>query len=133
MNPLLARRRPPAGDDNLIPMINVVFLLLIFFMVASRIEAPVAEQLVPPDARSDALLPDRRLELQLDRTGRLSADGQALTLAQLSARLQGAGPELSLTLRADKALTAADLEPLLALLREAGLARVTLVTARVAP
>jgi biopolymer transport protein ExbD len=36
------------SDDNLIPLINVVFLMLIFFMVAGQIQKSDAIKLQPP-------------------------------------------------------------------------------------
>ena len=33
----LTRKPPRSSDDGLIPMINIVFLLLIFFMIAGQI------------------------------------------------------------------------------------------------
>lgn len=130
MTPLLSRHRRPSSDDNLIPMINVVFLLLIFFMVASRIEAPANAQLQPPNAHTDVVLPEAPLVLELDRDGRLSSNASLISLEQLADQLANQGPGLALTLRADKSLTAADLEPVLTVLRKAGLAKVTLVTRR---
>lgn len=51
-------RHPPtrstASDDNLIPMINVVFLLLVFFMVAGTIRSADPILVDAPIARSGA-------------------------------------------------------------------------------
>ncbi|GGO84127.1 hypothetical protein GCM10011348_29650 [Marinobacterium nitratireducens] len=41
------------SDDNLIPLINVVFLMLIFFMVAGQISRSDAVRIVPPASISD--------------------------------------------------------------------------------
>ena len=37
---LMPRRGSLSGEDSLIPLINIVFLLLIFFMVAGQIAQP---------------------------------------------------------------------------------------------
>ncbi|WP_410218060.1 biopolymer transporter ExbD [Paracoccus sp. (in: a-proteobacteria)] len=44
--------RKPRGE-SIIPMINVVFLLLIFFLLTAQIAPPTPFPLTPPDSRSD--------------------------------------------------------------------------------
>ncbi|SRR6056297_49577 len=102
-------RRRPAEDAtlNLTPMIDVVFLLVIFFMVGakftdaeSRIEVnvPGVGQLQPmvrgPDLRTVQLAPN----------GQLTLDAQPVTMMQLRTELQAAHasyPALRVTVRAD--------------------------------
>ncbi len=68
MNPLLTPRRRPASDDNLIPLINIVFLLLIFFMVAGQMQRPMAADIRLPDIDSQQPAQgDIQLELTADR------------------------------------------------------------------
>ncbi len=45
---------PRSRDDaNLLPMINVVFLLLIFFLISAQLAPPEPFAVTPPDARSE--------------------------------------------------------------------------------
>lgn len=44
--------RKPCGE-SIIPMINVVFLLLIFFLLTAQITQPTPFPLTPPDSRSE--------------------------------------------------------------------------------
>ncbi|CAM3345745.1 biopolymer transporter ExbD [Paracoccus nototheniae] len=44
--------RKPRGE-SIIPMINVVFLLLIFFLLTAQISQPTPFPLTPPDSASD--------------------------------------------------------------------------------
>ncbi|MEM6329950.1 MAG: biopolymer transporter ExbD [Planctomycetota bacterium] len=87
-----------ASSINLTPMIDVVFLLVIFFMVATKfteversidIELPTTAQAgdatPPPEPRTVAVYPDGRVQL----------DGQPVTLAQLTAQLREATDESS--------------------------------------
>lgn len=39
-----------AVSENLLPMINVVFLLLIFFLIAAKLAPPEPFELTPPEA-----------------------------------------------------------------------------------
>ena len=67
MNPLLTPRRRAASDDNLIPLINIVFLLLIFFMVAGQMQRPMAADIRLPDIDSQQPAQgDIQLELTAD-------------------------------------------------------------------
>jgi biopolymer transport protein ExbD len=135
----LVRRHPStsasAREQALIPLINVVFLMLIFFMVVGRLVPSELFAVEPPSARvgttdapgasSDSWM------LLVSADGRLALNGQAITTEALAARLRAAGagqglPEL--ILRADGALNTATLRALLERLRAVGLQRIQLVT-----
>ena len=46
---LIRSKKPNSNsDDNLIPLINIVFLLLIFFMVAGQMQKPLATDITLP-------------------------------------------------------------------------------------
>lgn len=115
------RRRP-----NLTPMIDVVFLLLVFFMIASRFGTDGALPLTASAGGGAYTGPPRLVEF--DATGvtlngvAMSADGLAGALAPLMA-----APEDMIVLRARGG---ADLQALVAVmetLRAAGLTRLVLV------
>lgn len=126
------RRR---GDENLLPMINVVFLLLIFFLIAARLTAPEPFAVTPPEALSET-------EAQGEFTLFLAADGrigyrameneaalQAIADARADhcAATDCAADPPHLTLRADAAMPAADLAQLLPRLSTLGFPRIELV------
>ena len=110
--------------ESVVPMINVVFLLLIFFLMSAQIAPPDPVDVLPPVVRhADAPLPEDARQVWLGRDGVLHHDG--LTDAAAQARLaDDPGP---VSLRADAALPAADLARTLRLLAEAGLTEITLV------
>ncbi|WP_102224435.1 ExbD/TolR family protein [Acidimangrovimonas sediminis] len=85
---------PPRGpsDGNLLPMINVVFLLLIFFLISAELAPPEPFPVTPPEARpQDARQGDFALYLGADGAlgfeGATSpgADGDPTVLAALKA------------------------------------------------
>ena len=45
--------RPRNEDERILPLINVVFLLLIFFMLAGRLSASDPFQVEPPRSSAD--------------------------------------------------------------------------------
>ena len=62
----------PSLDLNVTPLIDVVFLLLIFFMVSTTFERESQIQVQLPEASSEAepQTPPRALDITIDREGR---------------------------------------------------------------
>jgi biopolymer transport protein ExbD len=103
----LRPRHREEPDLNLVPMIDVVLVLLIFFMVATSLRHESELELRLPEA-SGQPMPSHlaQLEVDIDANGRYALNGQALATADapaLKATLQSAaqGRELPLVLRAD--------------------------------
>ena len=115
-------RRPMR--ESVVPMINVVFLLLIFFLMTARIAPPEPLDTTPPRVALDTdPLPRTARRLWLGPEGLVLGDGTPAGPA-LAAM---AHPPDPVTLHADAARPAADLARVLRELGAAGLADVTLV------
>ncbi len=116
------RRRYPA--ESIVPMINVVFLLLIFFMMSATITPPAPFDLTLPETETEA-------ELAGDKTLYLSGQGQVSFGGALDeaawALLDKAEENGPLTLRTDATLEARTLAQVLARLSSMGRANVELV------
>jgi len=78
---------------NLTPMIDIVFLLIIFFMVGARfseieqkfdIELPRAAPVAPMSSLPDPMV------IHVSRTGTISIGSDVVTKAELQTRLKGA-------------------------------------------
>jgi biopolymer transport protein ExbD len=126
------KRPKPASDSeaDLIPLINVVFLLLIFFMLAGRLAPTESIALDPP--RSDSRQGARATPpvILIDRAGQLRLNGEPLddtTLAERVAGLLADGPP-HVQIKADAALDALRLVELLEQLRGAGAEEIDLLT-----
>lgn len=115
-------RKPRA--ESIVPMINVVFLLLIFFLMTSQIAPPDPFEVTSPQAQ-DGSEAQAKTVLYIDSTGRLHVDGaeDAAALAQLQS-MSTQEPEI--LLRADAALEATQLADILTKLSQMGLRRVEL-------
>lgn len=122
-------------EENLLPMINVVFLLLIFFLISARMTPPEPFEVLPPQAQAEA-------EAQGEFTLYVGPEGalgygearEAAALAALSAAREAycaesdcAAMPARLTVRADAALPAAWLAALLPELAQLGFAQMELV------
>ncbi|MCI2399226.1 biopolymer transporter ExbD [Aliiroseovarius subalbicans] len=112
-------RRP---TEAILPMINVVFLLLIFFLMTAKIAPRAPFAVAPPATLVEALAEGHEVLF-------VSADGAlhfgAADEVAIWAALEGF--EGILTLRADAGLSAVTFAGLLARLNDAGVVQVELV------
>lgn len=120
------------SESGLIPLINVVFLLLIFLMLSGSLSQRDVFPVEPPTADSGAPLPSEPLVLLVAADGRLAVAGRQVSEAELLALV---GPEAgdaarALSLKADAGVEAATLVALLEKLRRSGVGVITLVTGR---
>ena len=116
------RRR--TAPENIVPMINVVFLLLIFFLMSAQITTPPPVDITPPGSTAEADLEARDV-LFLAADGALYFGGFTGDAA-LSA-VRSAGLE-RVRIAADKDVEAQRLAQVLAGLRGSGLTEIDLVT-----
>lgn len=113
---------------NLTPMIDVVFLLIIFFMVGAKftemdrqldIEVPQVSE-----AAANRSSPTKMI-VNVLRDGTITLDGMTLSLEQLTAHLSGArslNPELAVVVRGDAQGTFQQVAATLSAVRQAGVA-----------
>jgi len=123
---LLIRRRR-LGDDNIIPMINIVFLLLIFFMIAGQIRAPLNSAIRLPETPLGKPAETVTLTVTLDREHRITLNEQPVEQQNLAAELEAQlhGDE-AVVLLVDRQVSAAELDRVLGALRRLGVANLTL-------
>jgi biopolymer transport protein ExbD len=102
----------PEDEDepevNLTPLIDVVFLLLIFFMVSTTFEHQSRIQIELPEASVEATLPDSEsLEIIIDVQGRYFIGDQQVVNTRLKTlkgairKAIGEREEIPVTIRAD--------------------------------
>ncbi|MFP4222595.1 MAG: ExbD/TolR family protein [Phycisphaeraceae bacterium] len=148
-----ANRAPASVRMNITPLIDVVFLLIVFFMLASSIASeqrvemvvpelddpqtrqfedvePLMVNVVPvaPEDRSENPLsiPGEAHEIRVGTLGRFAPDDLAGVTAALRAELRR-HPEREVHLRADAAVWYDRVQPVLEAIREAGADKVHLV------
>lgn len=118
----LPRRRP---KEAIVPMINVVFLLLIFFLISAQITPPAPFEVTLPDATGGtAAVPADTLHIDADGQLAFNASRGEAVYDALAAR---ATPDAALLIRADAALDAAILARLLPELAARGVSAVELL------
>lgn len=90
-----------SGGLPVAPLIDVVLLLLIFFMLVSRYLPPSLSVTLPEASAAQAS--DRpAVVLGIDAAGRLSVDGQLTDWPSLPHLLAGREPETEVRIAADK-------------------------------
>lgn len=97
------KRRQP---ETIIALIDVVFFLLVFFMLVGRMDATAPFEVLPPVAQAGTDMPGGGATISLAADGALALDGQAIgraaLLAEVAARLAEA-PDLLVRINADRA------------------------------
>lgn len=94
---------------NLTPMIDVVFLLIIFFMTASKfaeVEADIDLQLPEVAAAAPMTSAPKQRTVTVSKDGDVQLDGATVSLSQLTSTLTSARaeyPQLSVVIRGDAA------------------------------
>ncbi len=125
------RRQRGEGHEPVIPLINVIFLLLIFFLVTGTLRSAELLEIAPPQAASgvavDAALPS----VLVSADGRVAFDGDLLEVTELGGRLasimQGQG-DSHLVVKADGQVRSELLLRVLDQIEQAGVAELSLVT-----
>ena len=105
----LRPRRQQSLDINLTPLIDVVFLLLIFFMVSTTFEKETRIEVELPQADTVAEQPEQRdeLDITIDQAGRYYlnerelVNAEAATLKQAISQIAGDREELPVNIKAD--------------------------------
>lgn len=118
------RTEPRRGADGVVPMINVAFLLLVFFLMMARLAPPDPLEVMLPDTAGGepADIGDVLLIAASGETGFRDLRGEAVYAA-----IAGRGADAPLSVRADRALAGAELARVLTRLAEVGTVRVQLV------
>jgi len=116
---------------NMIPLINVVFLLLIFFLVAGRVEKPDVIPMDIPEAESGKLVEGGSVTILLGVHEDIIIDDALVEMSAVEdtvAKKLDAYPNAIITLKADARLEARRMIDVLQAIKRAGGVNVSLVT-----
>ncbi|MFQ5656911.1 MAG: ExbD/TolR family protein [Candidatus Methylomirabilales bacterium] len=122
------------GEDqvgiSLTSLIDVMFLLLIFFMVTSTfVEVQRKLDLELPEAKAADLAQKERkpIQIEMDRGGRITLDGQEVSLSTLEARLKNPQEKrTTAVVRADRRLSHGKVTAVLGISRDAGIREIAI-------
>ena len=127
----LQRDRRKTDEQSILPLTNIVFLLLIFFMLAGRLSASDPFGVEPPRSASDAAPGVPQSIVWVGADGRLALDGtvmddDAIGVA-LADRLSD-DPEARIEIRADGRVEAVRIVTVIERLRDVGVEQLRLLT-----
>lgn len=133
-------RQREEGDEGVIPLINIVFLLLIFFMLAGKLTQADPFQVTPPPSASTDLPEAVPNTILVGADGQLAFAGKPVELEALAEMLAGevktqqpvatgAGQDAPpLRLKADQEADAGRVIQVMETLRAAGVEKLLLLT-----
>lgn len=118
-------RRPskPGVGINIAPLVDVIFLLVIFFAVTTTFLESAGLQLELPESSSTAQRETKTLTVSLTAAGQLALDGETLEREALRERLRAALEEREqkfVLLRADTHAEHGEVVRVMDLIRESG-------------
>ncbi len=129
----LYRRKKTVIDLNIAPLIDIVFLLLIFFMLGSKFIADQGIKIKLPAAESAAAQNDKNLSIIISREGTISINDRVVkpgSLEQELARHLDGMHEKNIIIRADKDIPLNLAVQVMDASKKAGAEGVTIATGR---
>lgn len=126
----LTRRNRDQQSETIIALIDVVFFLLVFFMLIGRMDATAPFDVSPPVAQSGADMPAGGATVAVSETGALALDGNAMSRDAFEvavARMLAANDRLRLRINAHRDAELRHVLPLVGWAESIGVRDVVLV------
>lgn len=128
----------PIEDDkrielSVVPLVNVVFLLLVFFMLVGRVAPPEPLDIRPPESVSGGEPGIRAVRVLVTREGHVAIDRAVVSTARLTERvveILSQRPVATFQIKADAGVEAVRMIEIMESLRAAGVEHLTLITER---
>lgn len=121
---------------SVVPLVNVVFLLLVFFMLVGQVSSPEALDVQPPGSTSGTEPTAETIKILLTRDGQIAVERVVVPASQLTRRaaaILAEQPAAAFQIKADARVEAVRMIRTMESLRAAGVERLTLVTEQVRP
>jgi biopolymer transport protein ExbD len=116
--------------DRMIPMVNVVFLLLAFFLIAGTLRVSDGLNIEPPEMATSGALERDNPVLSIAADGALYLNGETIakdSAAQAAIRLLSETPTSELYIKASRDTPVSVILPLMRTLSEQGIATIRLI------
>ena len=119
-------------EIQMTPLIDMVFILLIFFVVTTSFVSETGLDIQRPQSSSSETLPRENIPVAIGADGRITVDGQRVGLLSIRPFLQKRlrmQPGLAVVLVADKTVSVDRVVRVMDEIRAAGISEVALATA----
>ncbi len=125
-------RRPPHRQqpETIVALIDVVFFLLIFFMLIGRLDASAPFAVLPPVGVTGTDLPAGGITVSISPDGALALDGIAIERDALAIAITNRlvrTPEMLIRVNADKTTALSHVLPIVSALEQLGAKDVALI------
>ncbi|MGD8843227.1 MAG: biopolymer transporter ExbD [Gammaproteobacteria bacterium] len=133
----LRQSRPPQPEVNLTPLIDVVFILLIFFMVSTTFQRESKIKIELPEASAEVVEEPRDvLEIVIDVEGRYFIDQEQVVNTELDTLISAIGKaigtetDVPVVIRADRHTPYESVVRAMDATAQLGLVKISLATSR---
>ena len=132
----IRRKKRRSVEFILIPMIDIMLMLLIFFMLTTNFVTYTAHDIDLPDSRTATVLKDREINIFITRDHQIYLNSAPVTLESLPGALKPllqADPDKVVVLKADDKTQLGYTVGIIDIVKESGGKRLTITTEKVAP
>ena len=109
--------------ESVLPLINVIFLLLIFLIIGGIFTKPEMLDVHPPESISEKQSPDETIQILLNKEGELSHDGKIISIHRFQQIMEQASRNESDTpiqIKADHKVTMQKVFEIMEIIKHAG-------------
>jgi len=121
------------AEENVLPLINIVFLLLIFFLWAGTISVPDLFEVTPPLSNNENPELGSELVILIGGDGRYAFENNEISLNDLFISIKDAvksSPHQKFKIKADASIDTGKVISVMEILRNAGVVNMTLITSK---
>ncbi len=126
----ITRPAPRHHPETIIALIDVVFFLLVFFMLIGRMDATAPFDVAPPVAVTGADMPAGGITISVAADGTIALDGETVAQEDIERRVQSlllAQPDILIRINAHREATLRSILPRIAQFEAMGARDVVLV------
>ena len=120
---LISQAVEEAEEPNITPMLDVVFILLIFFIVTANFIKDPGLEINRPDSETAEITENAAILIAIGPAGEIYMDGRRIDVRQVKAnviRLMAENPQGAVVMQADEKATAEKIIAVMDEVREAG-------------
>ena len=128
---LISQAVEEAEEPNITPMLDVVFILLIFFIVTANFIKDPCLEINRPDSETAEITENAAILIAIGPAGEIYMDGRRIDVRQVKAnviRLMAENPQGAVVMQADEKATAEKIIAVMDEVREAGVIDISIAS-----
>ena len=128
---LISQAVEEAEEPNITPMLDVVFILLIFFIVTANFIKDPGLEINRPDSETAEITENAAILIAIGPAGEIYMDGRRIDVRQVKAnviRLMAENPQGAVVMQADEKATAEKMIAVMDEVREAGVIDISIAS-----